>query len=56
MTPVETQVEFARWAHARDRAVGAPADLPVVREGLEGGVASFWQWLEADSERAGPEA
>ena len=54
VTPVETQVEFARWAHERDPAIGAPADLPVLRDGLEGGVASFWQWLDADGERAGP--
>ena len=36
--------------------IGAPADLPVLREGLAGGVASFWEWLEADAERAGPDA
>ena len=54
VTPVEIQVEFARWAHARDAVIGAPADLPVLREGLEGGVASFWTWLDADGERAGP--
>jgi Ser/Thr protein kinase RdoA (MazF antagonist) len=56
VTPVETQVEFARWAHARDSAIGAPADLPVLRDELEGGVASFWAWLDSDAERAGPEA
>ena len=28
----------------------------MLREGLAGGVASFWEWLEADSERAGPDA
>jgi hypothetical protein len=55
VTPVETQVEFARWAHARSAVIGAPADLPVLREGLAGGVASFWDWLDADGERAGPE-
>jgi hypothetical protein len=55
VTPVETQVEFARWAHERDPAIGAPADLPVLRDGLEGGVASFWRWLDADDERAGPQ-
>jgi hypothetical protein len=55
VTPVETQVEFARWAQGRGSEIGPPADLPVVREGLEGGVASFWQWLDADDERAGPE-
>jgi aminoglycoside phosphotransferase len=27
----------------------------VLREGLAGGVASFWGWLDADGERAGPE-
>lgn len=54
VTPVETQVEFARWAHARDTAIGAPAELPVLREGLDGGVVSFWEWLDADAERAGP--
>jgi aminoglycoside phosphotransferase (APT) family kinase protein len=54
VTPVETQVAFARWAHARDPVIGAPADLPVLQDGLEGGVASFWQWLDADAERAGP--
>jgi hypothetical protein len=56
VTPVETQVEFARWAQGRGSEIGAPADLPVLREGLAGGVASFWEWLEADSERAGPDA
>jgi aminoglycoside phosphotransferase (APT) family kinase protein len=56
VTAVETQVEFARWAHALDPVIGAPADLPVLRAGLEGGVASFWRWLDADGERAGPEA
>jgi hypothetical protein len=55
VTAVETQVEFARWAHERSRAIGGPADLPVLREGLAGGVASFWEWLDADGERAGPE-
>jgi hypothetical protein len=55
VTPVETQVEFARWAHARDPAIGGPAALPVLRDELEGGVASFWTWLDADGERAGPE-
>jgi hypothetical protein len=54
VTPVETQVEFARWAHARDGAIGAPAELPVLRDGLDGGVVSFWEWLEADGARAGP--
>jgi aminoglycoside phosphotransferase (APT) family kinase protein len=55
VTQVETQVAFARWAQGRGCEIGAPAELPVVREGLEGGVASFWQWLDADAERAGPE-
>jgi hypothetical protein len=55
VTSVETQVEFARWAEGRGCPVGAPAAVPVVRGGLEGGVASFWQWLDADAERAGPE-
>jgi hypothetical protein len=55
VTPVETQVEFARWAQGRGCEIGPPADLPVLREGLEGGVASFWAWLVADAERAGPE-
>ena len=54
VTAVETQVAFARWAHAQDSAIGAAADLPVLREGLAGGVASFWDWLDADGERAGP--
>jgi aminoglycoside phosphotransferase (APT) family kinase protein len=54
VTPVETQVAFARWAQGRGCEIGAPAGLPVVRDGLAGGVASFWEWLEADSERAGP--
>lgn len=56
VTPVEIQVEFARWAHARDPAIGAPAQLPVLRDGLEGAVVSFWVWLDADGERAGPES
>ena len=56
VTPVETQVAFARWAQGRGCEIGPPAALPVVRDGLEGGVASFWAWLEADGERAGPEA
>jgi Ser/Thr protein kinase RdoA (MazF antagonist) len=55
VTRVETQVEFARWAQGRGCEIGAPADLPVVRDGLDGGVASFWQWLEADAERAAPQ-
>jgi hypothetical protein len=54
VTAVETQVEFARWAAARDPAIGPPADLPVLRDGLEGGVASFWRWLDSDGERAEP--
>ena len=27
----------------------------MLRDGLAGGVASFWEWLDADGERAGPE-
>jgi hypothetical protein len=53
VTLVETQVEFARWAQGRGCEIGPPAGLEVVREGLEGGVGAFWQWLEADAERAG---
>ena len=56
VTPVETQVAFARWAQGRNAVIGAAADLPVLRDGLEGGVASFWDWLDADAERAGPRA
>ena len=55
VTEVETQVAFARWAQGRGCEIDPPADLPVVREGLEGGVGAFWRWLDADAERAGPE-
>ncbi|HEY1479301.1 MAG TPA: phosphotransferase [Gaiellales bacterium] len=55
VTRVETQVEFARWAQGRGCEIGAPADLPVVRDDLDGGVASFWAWLDHDGERAGPD-
>jgi Ser/Thr protein kinase RdoA (MazF antagonist) len=55
VTEVETQVAFAAWASARSAEINAPADIAIQREGLEGGVASFWHWLQADGERAGPE-
>jgi Ser/Thr protein kinase RdoA (MazF antagonist) len=55
VTEIETQVAFARWAQGRGCEIDPPADLPVVREGLEGGAGAFWRWLDADAERAGPE-
>jgi Ser/Thr protein kinase RdoA (MazF antagonist) len=49
---VERQVSIARWLVDHGYPANRPAtDVPVVRDGLDGAIASFWDWVDDDPRR-----
>jgi Ser/Thr protein kinase RdoA (MazF antagonist) len=46
---IEQQVAFAKWLAENDFPVNRPVEgLTVLHEGLDGAVASFWEWIDDD--------
>jgi Ser/Thr protein kinase RdoA (MazF antagonist) len=48
---IERQVALAGWLAENDFPVNRPAKgLSILHEGLDGTIASFWEWIDNDSE------